>query len=532
MDIRNTLSSMALPRTLIFILVFLEGALVMAAELIGAKLIGPFFGNSLYIWAAVLGITLLSLTLGYYLGGIVSYKFENKITNIVIVVLIAAAILLAYMPLISVAIMTKLIEGDIVLNSILSLFGFLFPVLFLFGFSTPIFIRLLNLATESSGKTSGSVYAISTLGGIIATFSFGFFILPEYGITWPCFYLGLGLTLVCLISIFWTKTLRLILFIVPFAHLSSQYSNKTTNGGDTNLVYESEGIFGQIRVIDASVETYYRGIHVGRTLMVNNVGQSTAFRDNLKYDCWDWSYFFPTVASIIPQGSDALLMGLGGGTILHQFDRLGMKTEVVEIDERIKKTAIKYFGVPPNADIKIDDARHFINTTKKTYNLIAFDMFLNETPPAQVLTIETFQKVKRMLRPRGLWILNYFGYTSGSKGKSARSILKTLIKAGFHVEIMTTPSEDESSRNVVFLASHEKLDFSKTNYEEPGLPKIIDIRKHFLNLPEIDLNDAEILTDERPRFDHMYIEPSMDWRKRTIEYQIKPILESEISLIK
>jgi len=209
-----------------------------------------------------------------------------------------------------------------------------------------------------------------------------------------------------------------------------------------------------------------------------------------------------------------------------------MNTEVVELDERIKKTAILYFDVSPTANIVIDDARHFINTTRKTYDLITFDMFLNETPPAQVLSLETFLKVKNILRPQGLWMINYFGYTSGSKGKSARSILKTLWYAGFQVEIMVTPSEDESSRNVVFLVSHSPLDFSKINYEEKDLPKITDITQHFLPLKEIDTNDAEILTDTRPRFDHMYIEPSLEWRKRTIEYQIKPILESEINLIK
>jgi spermidine synthase len=356
--------------------------------------------------------------------------------------------------------------------------------------------------------------------------------MPNYGITWPSFYLGLGIAFIGLIGLFKLKKYLFFFALLPFIFLFINYSSINRSGGDTELVYESEGIFGQIRVIDAPVETYLRGIHIGRTLYVNNVGQSTAFRDNLKFDSWDWSYFFPTVASIIPRGSDALIMGLGGGTILHQFERLGMKTEVVELDERIKETAIHYFGVSKSANIKIDDARHFINTTKKTYDLITFDMFLNETPPAQVLTLETFLKVKKILRPDGLWIINYFGYTTGSKGKSARSILKTLKKAGMHVEIMTTPSEDESSRNVVFLASHKKLDFSKTSYEEQGLPKIQDIRKHFLNQSDIDLSDAEILTDTRPRFDHMYLEPSLDWRKRTIEYQIKPILESEINLIK
>jgi spermidine synthase len=523
---------MMFPRSYIYMLVLMEGAAVMAAELMGAKLIGPFFGNSLYIWASVLGITLFSLTLGYYLGGLLSLKYEYRIELLAVTALIIGGLCLGSMPYLSLVIMTQLINGNIISGAIFSLLVFLFPALCFFGISTPMFIRILNMHAKTSGKTSGSVYAISTLGGILSTFAFGFYVMPTYGISWPCFYLGLSLILLCLMSMIWMKKISLILLLLPFVFLYSNYSTKTTMGGDTELIYESEGIFGQIRVIDAPVETYFRGRHIGRTLFVNNVGQSTAFRDKLNYDSWDWSYFFPTVASIIPRGSDALLMGLGGGTILHQFDRLGMKTEVVELDERIKQTAIQYFGVSPEADIKVDDARHFINTTSKTYDLITFDMFLNETPPAQVLTLETFLKVKKILRENGLWMINYFGYTNGSKGKSARSILKTLIEAGFQVEIMVTPNEDESSRNVVFLASHHKLDFSKTNYLEEGLPKIEDIRKYFLNLNEIDLDDAEILTDERPRFDYMYIEPSLDWRKRTIEYQIKPILESEINLIK
>jgi predicted membrane-bound spermidine synthase len=523
---------MLLSRTYILCLVFIEGAAVMAAELIGAKLIGPLYGNSLYIWAAVLGITLFSLTLGYYLGGWLSLRFSNLVQWIAILALLGGGLMLSLMPWLSLSVMTLFVEGNIVFGAVISLFVFLFPTLCLFGISTPLFIRLLNDEAGSSGRTSGFVYAISTLGGIISTFTFGFYLLENFGITWPCFYLGMLVVLACCISIIWSRRYLLILSLLPLCLFYTIYQKKNLVSGDTELVYESEGIFGQIRVIDAPVETYLRGRHIGRTLYVNNVGQSTAFRDRLEYDSWDWSYFFPTVASVTPKGGDALLMGLGGGTIWHQYNRLGLKTEVVELDERIKNTAIQYFGVSPFANIVVDDARHFINTSRKTYDLITFDMFLNETPPAQVLSIETFLKVKKMLRPQGLWMINYFGYTEGTKGKSARSILKTLQHAGFHVEIMVTPSEDESSRNVIFLASHKPIDFSKINYEEKDLPKITDITKHFLPLKDIDTNDAEILTDERPRFDHMYIEPSLDWRKRTIEYQIKPILESEINLIK
>ncbi len=48
---------------------FIEGAVVMAAELCGAKLLAPVFGSSLYVWASVMGITLAALALGYFLEG-------------------------------------------------------------------------------------------------------------------------------------------------------------------------------------------------------------------------------------------------------------------------------------------------------------------------------------------------------------------------------------------------------------------------------------------------------------------------------
>ena len=60
-----------------FLLSFIEGASVMAAELLGAKMLAPYFGSSLYVWASVLAITLGGLAVGYYVGGILSYKSKT-----------------------------------------------------------------------------------------------------------------------------------------------------------------------------------------------------------------------------------------------------------------------------------------------------------------------------------------------------------------------------------------------------------------------------------------------------------------------
>ena len=66
-----------------FFLAFIEGASVMAVELFGAKMMTPYYGSSLIVWTTVIGITLLCLTIGYYLGGRLSmkYKPQNLVFN-------------------------------------------------------------------------------------------------------------------------------------------------------------------------------------------------------------------------------------------------------------------------------------------------------------------------------------------------------------------------------------------------------------------------------------------------------------------
>lgn len=181
-------------RFLLLALSFIEGASVMACELFSAKLIAPFFGSSLYVWAAVLGVTLSALMLGYYVGGYISEK--SKRDDVVFWVLLFAGLLLAVMPFTAFWSMSNFIDFSVQWGSTLSLIIFMFPPLFLMGTTSPLIINLMNTAVEFTGKTAGSIYAISTLGGIFATFLVGFYLLPEYGIKWPCLFFGVILSVV------------------------------------------------------------------------------------------------------------------------------------------------------------------------------------------------------------------------------------------------------------------------------------------------------------------------------------------------
>lgn len=502
----------------------------MACELMSAKLVAPFFGSSLYVWASVMGVTLFGLMTGYYSGGFLSEKIKRN--DLVFWILLVAGVFMAVLPYSSVWIMIKTIDMSVKWGSTISLLIFMFPPLVLMGMSSPVIINMINTSLEETGKSAGRVYAISTLGGILATYLVGFYLMPEYGIKWPAFIFALLLGIFSIIGLLNKKVYSAILGVLPlFFVFILNYKPKTSQAKNISLVHESEGVFGQIRVYDQPLRTF-KGQQMTRILSVNNIMQSSAFRDDLEHDISNISYFFPTAVSIFPKGSKALLMGLGGGTIVHQYKRLGFDLDVVEIDERIKEIAINYFDVDPSTNIIIDDARRHINLCEKKYDIITFDMFLNEMPPAQVLTKESFKKVKQMLNDEGVLVLNYFGHTAGEKGLSARSILKTLQESGFHIEIMYTPSQTVATRNIVFLASHKPINFSNTKYSEPGFPEIKDISRYFLDLDTINTTDAIVLTDNKPSFDKIYIDASTEWRRGALNYSLKPIIQSGISLVK
>ena len=180
---------------------FIEGASVMAVELSGAKLVAPFFGDSLAVWASVLGVTMMGLALGYFLGGRMSEKMKGP--EKLFLVLAGAAFFTALMPLDSRWVMQATQSMDVRWGSLLSAMVFLMPPMLLFGMVSPLLIRLGSTEPEKAGKVSGMVFGLSTIGGIFATFLMGFYLIPNWGLTRPL-WLFAGL-LFMLPILFWGK---------------------------------------------------------------------------------------------------------------------------------------------------------------------------------------------------------------------------------------------------------------------------------------------------------------------------------------
>lgn len=507
----------------ILLLSFLEGAAVMTVELVGAKILAPIFGTSLYVWAATLGITLFALTTGYYTGGYISSKSKN-VTTIYLILLLAGLFTLL-MPLSSYYILNATINFDVRLGASISLLVFMFPPLLLMGMTSPLIIHFFTQHAEKAGKSAGTVYAISTLGGILSTFLTGFYLLPELGIKYTILISGITLILPTLIALIYHKKfqdLLLLIFIFPISYF---LFNNNFGESDYKILYNKDGILGQVKIVEHPYITNENDTIQVRAMLVNNTAQTITNLNKPGEDLWDYAYYFPAAASVFPKGSKALLCGLGGGTIVRQFQKLGFEIEVVEIDERIKETAIEFFDVSTEIPIHVDDARHFINKTEKKYDLVTYDMFLSETPPAHLFTKECFDEVKNILTEKGMIMMNFYGFISGDKGKAARSVYNTLVSCGYHVNLLVTPADNEFERNLIFLASLDKKDFSTISYAEDDKKTLSDLTKNFLDVNQIDFSDAPILSDNKPQLEHIYLPAAIAWRQGVNEQYTKILLK-------
>jgi spermidine synthase len=497
---------------------FLEGGAVMVIELLGAKIIAPYYGASLYVWSSVLGVTLGGLALGYFLGGHFSAKYNNQ--KLLFTVLLTGAFFAAISPLIAPKIMYFTDSFGIRLGSLISVLLYLSPSLICMGMVSPLIIQLVN-KDEKAGKVAGSVYAISTVGGIIATFLFGFYLIPELGIKASAYIIGFILASVALIYFISTRQLKFLMgagILIVLIKVFSYHPNIKTNA---SILYNSSGLFGQLTVLDLNRQ---KGIEkfTERELLLNQITQTYTVVGLQPVSFWDYVHKIVTIGSIMPAGDKALLLGMGGGSIAYELNKLGFDLDIVELDERIPGIAKKYFKFDADkSKLFIDDARHYVKKTRKKYDLVIFDVLKGESQPSYIFTLEGFADLKKVLKKDALVIINFQGNMEVAEySLASRSIYKTLLEAGFQVNYMEDPG-NLVNKDIIFIASEKKYDL-KSLLKNPRYHSLVEVNKKFTyeNLvteKQVDLSEVEPLTDDKQKLEILNGPAIIEWRKIAID---------------
>ncbi|TNE58134.1 MAG: hypothetical protein EP344_10385 [Bacteroidetes bacterium] len=500
-------------RSYIYLLSFLEGGAVMACELIGAKMLAPFFGTSLYVWAAALGLTLGGLMTGYFAGGILSRRSSNNL-YVLYWVLILAGLTLFLMPFTSHWIMNITLGLPLQAGATLALLVFMFPPLVFMGMVSPLIINILTEVAVEAGNRAGNVYAISTLGGILVTFLMGFVIIPEYGISVPAMVCGLLLATLPAFSLFRLKVrtapLLWLLMVAGFIAMGSRDMDYT---GDRQVHYYSEGILGQIKVLDFDQAHNGQAVHRYRGLVMNNTLQTVLNLEDPDAEYWGYTRLIGHLSAQYPPGSRMLVLGLGGGTLARRLRQLQFEVEAVEIDARLVQVAKQYFDLQAEIPVYLDDARHFIRTTPKKYDVIIYDIFRGESAPEHVLTRESLEDTRDNLAAGGLLLINFYGYWDGPRGEISRSVFKTLNDTGFNSRVVATDGS-EDRRNLVFLAQEKSAD-----NEHPLSTFTLPVDTSPLRVLPNDTTNVVVLTDEQPQL-QLYGQVSAQWRKLYNDFYI------------
>jgi len=165
-------------RILLPVSVFVSGAVVMVLEVLGTRLIAPVYGTSLHVWSAIIAVTLLSLSVGYWVGGRFADRFPRA--SVYFVVFEAAAVLIVLLPLAHQPILTITkplgLRGGALASAVL----FLGLPLTLLGMISPYAVRLAAHLIVDLGRTTGRLYALSTAGSLLGTLCAGFYLIPSF----------------------------------------------------------------------------------------------------------------------------------------------------------------------------------------------------------------------------------------------------------------------------------------------------------------------------------------------------------------
>ncbi|HEV7232539.1 MAG TPA: fused MFS/spermidine synthase [Bacteroidia bacterium] len=495
----------------LYLLSFLEGAAVMAAELLGAKMLAPYFGSSLYVWSSVMAITLGGLASGYFLGGLLSYRRREG--NVLYYVIFGASVLIVLMPFTSKVVLSILGLLPLYYAVIASTFVFLFPPVFMMGMVSPLIIRNLTTSADQAGKAAGAVYAISTVGGIISTFLTGFWIIPHFGLSRPCIVIGIILGFLPLIMLV-KNNKALVLFFLVLSGYSFYKAGAITVPPGVSVPYFSEGLLGQIMLVDYPNYGPDGKVTKGteRMLFVNRIAQSVYNNgiDSARY-C-GYVYKILDKLRFRPKGASVLVCGLGGGSLLQALKDSGCRVEACELDPRIWYVARHYFKMDTTIPVSIDDARHFIRKTNKKYDVVILDLFKGEENPGHCFTTEAFQEMKGLLTPNGLLVLNGNGFFSGKRGAGTRALYKTLLSSGFAVWPFATDREETRS-NLIFFAQEPSGTQLNRLQALSRLSGDIDFP-----VAELKLSESPVMTDDKPILDLLNAQAYNTWRNATIDY--------------
>ena len=397
----------------LYFTVFSAGMTTLALELAASRLLGNIFGTSNLVWASIIGLILIYLTAGYFIGG--SWADRSPRHTTMYAVLAWGGFTSGLVPFIARPVLQLAAQAfdqlqvGVLLGSFSAvLILFIIPITLL-GMISPFAIRLAIADSRQAGRISGRIYAISTLGSFIGTFLPVLLFIPLVGTTITFLIFGGFLTLVALLGLYLGGGLKLSLkyawmpvVLVVLGIIWSHGSIKTTQG----QLFELESAYNYIEVIERDG---YRYLRLNEGQGVHSVWHPTVLNYGGPWQQFLVGPFFNPAPFQPDQVERIAIVGLAAGTVARQATAVfgPLPIDGYEIDPAIIDIGVDYFGMDlPNLNAYAADGRYGLAHSTERYTLIGIDAYRPPYIPPHLTTQQFFQEVAAHLTENGVLAIN------------------------------------------------------------------------------------------------------------------------------
>jgi spermidine synthase/MFS family permease len=517
-------------------LIFFTGAVILSLELIASKILTPFFGISLYIWTAILSVTLIFLAIGYQFGGWMASKIDSKYyEELFIFIPFVSSFFILVSTLIYPLLLPKLVGLNLLIGSFIGSFILLSIPLVLMSAMNPLLISIVKYKDDhSSDSKSGFVLFISTIGSVFGVIFTALVLIPNFTnfsafilnalflIVYTLFiYFFIGyksfkklkalflflnlMLLICILGIYYFKQNYLIYFT----------STKDTLGNTYIIEYENPSYYGNLKVV--GIQPSNQDSIYSYKLYQNGFTQNTIDKNGNSLNIY--TYMMDALSQQSSLG-DALILGFGGGIIPKKLSAQGFNIDVVEIDPITLEIAEKFFKYKKiNTNLFFEDARTYVRKCKKRYHLIIIDLFFADGIPEHLTTIEFYKDLKNCLYDDGILISN--SITDFSNNLTLNAVLSTfnaVFKNLYYFYDKTYVDQSSIKVTNLYTIATNKGKLKNLNIKFDYVPegmktKLSSTLKNINKFKEEEMNKKNIIYDEKNTYSEIFSKSMQSFRQ-------------------
>ncbi len=404
-------------RKYLYFTIFVAGMSSLAIEMAASRLLSNVYGTSNLVWAAIIGLILIYLAVGNFVGGKWADRSPQKKTFFTI--LLFAGLSTALVPLVAQPVLRAAADAfdrlqiGMMIGAFVSIMILMVIPIILLGMTSPFSIRIIadetGTQSEQLGRLSGQIYAISTVGSFLGTFLPGLILIPTLGTYQTFVLLGGLLALIAFIGLIRSEGFRFSLrfgWVILVILLLALFGIQRTIKSSANMIFEKESAYNYIQVLEIGDFRYLR--------LNDGQGQHSVYAPNDYYYGGPWSqvlvapYF--NQAPVHPSDINRIaIVGLAAGTTARQAS-IAYPAAIVdgwEIDPVIIEVGKTYFGMDlPNLNAYAEDGRWGLEHSPYTYDIISVDAYRPPYIPPHMTTQEFFKIAYDQLEEDGVLVIN------------------------------------------------------------------------------------------------------------------------------